>query len=208
MSLTLVIIVFTCFLSYQAFTNGEMFYKLKHYPIQEFQHKEYYRLISSGFIHGSWMHLLVNMYVLYTFGETVEHRFEDLFRGFGKVAFILFYMLAIVFANLPTFLRQRDNGSFASIGASGAISAVVFVFIALYPWSQLSLLILPFLPFPAIAGGIAYLIYSSWASKNRQDHIDHSAHFAGAIFGIAFLFIAKPELLPLFIAQIREGIGM
>jgi len=205
-SITLVIIVITGLVSYQSFENRALFEKLKHYPVVEKKNKEYYRFLSSGFVHGSWGHLIINMYVLYIFGETIEYKFVDIFGSMGRILFIIFYLSAIVVADIPTYIKHQNNPGFASIGASGAVAAIVFAFIMFNPWNQLVIIFIPFLPFPAILGGVVYLIYTSWASKNKRDHIDHSAHFAGAIYGILFLVISKPVILTQFIDKIMHGL--
>lgn len=205
-SITLVIIVITGLVSYQSFEKRALFEKLKHYPVAEKKNKEYYRFLSSGFVHGSWGHLIINMYVLYMFGEAIEYQFSNIFGSMGRILFIIFYLSAIVVADIPTYIKHQNNPGFASIGASGAVAAIVFAFIMFNPWNQLVIIFIPFLPFPAILGGIAYLIYTSWASKNKSDHIDHSAHFAGAIYGMLFLIIMKPALLTQFVDKIMNGL--
>ena len=205
MSVTLLIVILTGIISYQAFQNPAIFAKLKHYPIAESRNKEYYRFLTSGFVHGSWMHLIINMYVLYTFGERVEQDFQSLFGPSGRLIYLLLYITAIIIADVPSFLKHKNNPAYAAIGASGAVSGIVFVFIIFYPWSKLTIFPLVFLSFPAILGGVAYLVYSSWASKNARDNIDHSAHFYGAVYGMIFLFALKPSLIDYFINQLVQG---
>lgn len=210
MSITILIIIVTCLVSYYAgitpqdrMSRKGIFDQLKHYPIAEKTNKEFYRFLSSGFLHGSWMHLIFNMYVLYEFGETVENIFVEIFGSFGRIGYLLMYLAAIVFADIPSYLKHQNNPAFASIGASGAVSAVLFIFIMFYPWAELKFVFFPFFPFPAIALGIGYLIYSSWASKRGRDNIDHSAHFAGAIFGIAFIVLTHPQIIGQFIETVQ-----
>lgn len=206
LTITLIIIGVTALVSWRAFNDSSLFEKLKHYPYDESRQKEYYRFLSSGFVHGSGMHLAINMYVLYTFGTVVEEIFSYQFEAMGKIVFVLFYLSAIVVADIPTFLKNKDNPRFASIGASGAVSAIVFVFIIYYPWHGLTFIFFPFFSIPAIVLGIGYLIYSSWASQRGGKKIDHSAHFAGAVYGIVFMFALKPSLISEFVSKIQSGL--
>ena len=201
MSLTLIIIIITSLISYQALNNREVFIKLQHHPYSEQRNKEYYRLLTSGFVHGSWMHLIINMFVLYQFGEYVEKRFILEFgETFGRLNYLILYLLTIVFADIPTYLKHRNNPGFASIGASGAVSGILFVFVLFLPWNMLLLFFI--IPVPAIIAAIGYLVYSSWASNNTQDHIDHEAHFYGAIFGLGFAVLLEPRWISLFIDKL------
>lgn len=152
------------------------------------------------------MHLIVNMYVLYTFGETVENLFVANFGSFGRIIYVLFYLSAIVVADIPSYLKHQNNAGFASIGASGAVSAILFVYIMFRPMDELRFIFFPFFAFPAILLGIGYLIYSSWANKNSRDNIDHSAHFAGAIYGIVFILALHPAVINTFLSEIQNGL--
>lgn len=205
MSISLALCVITGLISYQAFSNRSIVEKLKHHPYSEHRNKEYYRMLSSGFVHGGWIHLLINLFVLYQFGPIVEQVFGQMFgAAIGPLVFLLMYLVTIVVADLPTFFKHKDNPTYAAIGASGAVSGVVFVYILFFPWATLSLY--GIIPFKAILGGVAYLIYSSWASKNRNDGIDHSAHFYGAVFGVLFTIILKPNVVSHFVNEISSGL--
>lgn len=205
-SITLAIVIITGLLSYRAFNDRALFNSLKHYPVIEHQNKEYYRMLSSGFIHGSWLHLLINLYVLYEFGRTVETMYMGIFgEAIGRFLFLLMYLLTIIAADLPTFFKHQNNPSYSAIGASGGVSGIVFVYILFFPWATLALY--GIIPFPAIVGGIAYLIYSSWASQKRNDGIDHSAHFYGALFGVVFTLALKPSLAINFVQQLMSKFG-
>lgn len=183
MSLTLGIIIVTALISYQAFNNREMFDKLKHHPVSEHRNKQYYRLVSSGFVHGSMNHLLINGFVLYMFGEYVERMFGRMFGPIGPVLFVVLYLTAIIVGDLPSHFKHKNNPSYSAVGASGATSALVLIFCIFNPWSWF---IYP--PVPAIVFAIGYLIYSSWADRsNKADGIGHSAHLYGALWGVAFL---------------------
>ena len=206
-SLTLVIIVLTCLISYQAFNNPEMRAKLMFRPV-DINNGEYYRFFTSGLIHGDFSHLLFNMWALYIFGETVESIFvhpNGLFGPvMGRVAFIAFYFSAIVIANIPSYFRYKDNYAYSALGASGATSALSLMYILFSPWDWFI-----FPPLPGILIGVGFLWYSSYMDKNGTDNIGHNAHLTGAIYGIAFILIAsailQPGLLHLMVERLMAG---
>ncbi len=203
MSLTIVLIIITAFVSWQALNNPSLMYKLQHSPYQEAHNKEWYRFISSGFVHADLTHFLVNMFVFYSFGSIVEAYFVEIFGELmGRLNFLLLYLLTIIFGDLPTFIKHKNNQSFASVGASGAVSGVLFAFIIFEPWSTLLLFFI--IPCPAIIAAILYLIYSSWASRTQNDRIDHDAHLYGAIFGFIFTIVLQPSLFSLFIHSLMN----
>jgi membrane associated rhomboid family serine protease len=170
---------------------------LAHWPAKEYYHKEFHRLISSGFVHGGWLHLLINMFVLWNFGEIVERHFIVFFGPVrGVIYFVLVYLLVIICASLPSYFEKKDNENYLAVGASGGVSGIVFIYILLYPWEMLYLYAI--IPIPGIIAGVLYLWYSSYASRNVQDRIDHQAHFYGALFGLVFTLLLKPSLLPAF----------
>lgn len=201
MSITIIIVLITGFISYQGFNNRSFFDSFKHSPYIENQAGEYYRMLSSGFLHGSWTHLIINLYVLYEFGSFVENAFIAKYGQMaGSLVYLLFYLSALIAADIPTFNKQKDNPSFSSIGASGAVSSILFVYIFFQPWAVL--LIYFILPMPAILAGIAYLIYTTWAAKNSNDNIDHSAHFSGAIYGLIMSGLLFHQRIPGFFQDI------
>jgi len=204
MSLTLIIIIITGLISYQAFNNPGLMYKLQHSPYQEAHNKEWYRFISSGFVHVDWTHLLINMFVFYSFGEAVESYFVQIFGDImGRVNFLLLYLLTIIFGDIPTFVKHKDNQSFASVGASGAVSGILFAFVIFQPWATLLLFFV--IPCPAIVAAVLYLVYSSWASRNQSSRIDHDAHFYGAVFGFIFTIVLQPRLFSMFWDNLING---
>lgn len=200
-SITIIIIVFTALVSYQGFNRYAFIDKLKHSPARESAYKEYYRLLTSGFVHADWIHLMINMFVLYSFGEFIESYVVSEFGpAQGRVIFLIMYLLNIILANIPTAFRHRDNPSFSSIGASGAVSGIVFIFILLRPWSILYLFFI--IPVPAILAGVGYLIYSSWSANHGRGKLDHSAHFAGAIAGMAMIILLRKEIIIDFVHRL------
>lgn len=201
MSITVILVIITCLISYFAFTNQGLFYRLAHWPTKEYYHKEYYRLVSSGFVHGGWLHLLINMFVFWNFGEIVEKHFNLFFGPVrGTILFVLVYLSVIVCASLPSYFDKKSNENYLAVGASGGVSGIVFIYILLYPWRMLYLY--GIIPIPGIIAGVLYLWYSSYASKNVRDRIDHQAHFYGALFGLAFVLLLKPSLFSAFLRNL------
>lgn len=203
-TVTNLIIAITCIASYLAFNNRQLFEQLMHNPYTEHRDKSYYRMVSSGFIHADMMHLIINMYVLYIFGDRIEQYFLAQFGDMiGRSLFLLIYLLAIVVGDIPSFIKHKNNPRYSAIGASGATSAIVFMYCILYPWNWLGLFFI--IPIPAIIFAVLYLIYSSWASKNSRDNIGHDAHFWGAIAGVVFIFATNPQLIVYFIDILMQG---
>ncbi|MCK6692179.1 MAG: rhomboid family intramembrane serine protease [Thermoanaerobaculia bacterium] len=206
MTITYLIIGVTVLISIAAFNNPDILYKGRHWPYAEARRGEYYRWLSSGFLHGDYMHLLFNMITLYFFGGSVEQWFGVLFPEVGNVLFLLFYLISIVAASLATYYKFKDVQHFASIGASGAVSAVLFAAILLQPTLSLYLMFIP-IPIPGFIYGAFYLWYSSYAAQRGGDGIDHTAHFYGAVFGFLFPLVLKPVLFASFLAQLGEWIS-
>ncbi|MBK9253872.1 MAG: rhomboid family intramembrane serine protease [Saprospiraceae bacterium] len=201
MSITLILVIITCIISIICFSNKPLFEALKHYPVAEYHNKEYYRLISSGFVHGDFMHLFLNMFVLHEFGRYVELYFQTYFGDAqGKIIFLILYIVIIITGDLPTFFKHKENRYFASVGASGAVSGIIFIYILLNPWAMLGLFAV--IPVPAIVFGVLYLWYSSWASKNNRDMIDHEAHFYGAVAGIILAIALRPAVMGEFVDKL------
>ncbi|MBK7936997.1 MAG: rhomboid family intramembrane serine protease [Lewinellaceae bacterium] len=185
MSITYIIIIVTALVSFLAFNNQELFVKLKHWPYQEERRGEYYRWFTSGFLHADPMHLIFNMLTLYFFGEFVESAFGELFGGLGPAVFLIFYVAAIIAASSATFIKYKHTSGFASIGASGAVAAVLFAAILFNPTIGIRMFFIP-IDIPGFVFGILYLWYSSYEAKRGRDNIDHLAHFFGAVFGFFF----------------------
>ncbi len=198
MTVTGVLVIISGVVSYMAFNNSTLFYRLAHWPVKEHRNKELFRLVTSGFVHGGWVHLLINMFVLWSFGSHVEAHFQIFFGVVkGSVFYVLVYLLTIVCASLPSYFEKKNQENYMAVGASGGVSGIVFIFILLYPWELLLLYMV--IPIPGIVAGILYLWYSSYASKNVQDRIDHQAHFYGALFGVLFTILLKPSLVGSFL---------
>ncbi len=200
MYLTLFIILITSVISVLAFNNYDLFNRLKFNAYMVWNKKQYARLLSHALVHSGWLHLIINMYVLWIFGRFVESAFISLFKA-GNFLYILMYVLSVPFSSLPALLKNKNNHYYNSVGASGAVSAVVFTTILLSPKTSLFLMFIP-IPIPAYIFGALYLIYSYLMSKRGKDNIAHDAHFAGSVFGFTFPIIFAPYLFMNFIHQI------
>ncbi|GAB4378500.1 MAG: hypothetical protein Kow0075_08520 [Salibacteraceae bacterium] len=146
-------------------------------------------------MHADAAHLIVNMYVLYTFGSAVEHNFELLFGPLWAAYFLVLYVGGMFLSALPGFIRHRNNYNYHGVGASGAVSAVVFSFILMQPDTNLTLIFLPFFSLPAIVFGLLYLGLEIYLDKNKRSPIAHSAHYVGGIFGLVYTAALEPKLL-------------
>ncbi len=147
-------------------------------PHYMLKHRDYITVITSGFIHGDFGHLLFNSLTLFFFGPPLERRI-------GTDMFIALYFIGLVLSSLGTVYKQRNNPDYAALGASGAILAVLFAFIVYYPTQKIYLYFA--LPIPAVLFAFGYMAYSWWASQNRRDNINHDAHLDGALTGLIFV---------------------
>lgn len=186
--LTLLIVAVTVLVSWLAWQRPRLLDRLMLWPPAIDRQRQYDRLVTHGFIHADWQHLLFNMITLFFFGRFAEQLVTQMI---GPVGFVLFYLSAIVIAILPSYLRHRQDARYRSLGASGAVSAVLFAFILVNPWG---LIFVFFLPVPAILYGVFYVGYSFWMDRQGNDHINHSAHLSGAIYGVLFMLLMEPRL--------------
>jgi len=200
-NVTLAIIIATAALSLLAMNNKNLFSKLVYSPYQVIHRKEYYRLFTHAMLHSGWTHLFVNMYVLYIFGRTVEHFINYYKDGSGGFHYLLLYIGGVIFATLPGLKKHRDNPLYTSVGASGAVAAVLFSCIAFDPIMSIYIMFIP-IPIPAIIFGVLYLLYEAYMDKHSSDYVAHDAHYFGAIFGLLFTFITLPDSFLNFFSQI------
>lgn len=195
--ITYFIIGITVLISYLAFQNRELSNKLQFNAAHIVHKKEYYRLISHAFIHSGWTHLGVNMFVLYFFGRNIEVYFGHYFGNKAIAYYCLLYFGGILASNLWSLIKHQNNYYYNAVGASGAVSAVLFATIFFNPWDPLYLY--AFIKIPGILFAIGYLFYSYVAGKKGNDNVAHDAHFLGAVFGFVFPIILKPNLFSQFI---------
>lgn len=204
---TLIIIIITAIVSFTAFSNEKIMNDLIFYP-PAVQRGQWYRFFTCGLLHADIGHLAFNMITLYFFGGGVEQNFSILFGKYGKLIYLAMYILALAVCLLPTYGKNKDNYHYRSLGASGAVSAVVFSSILFDPLKGIGLFFIPVF----IAGflfGLIYLVVSSMLDRKGGDNINHSAHIYGALFGIAFTSILCYSLgnypvLEVFVNQISN----
>ncbi len=192
---TLIIIIITSLLSFMAFSNRSLMNRLIMWP-PAMQRGQYDRFITYGFVHADGTHLLFNMFTLYFFGRAIENFYRPYLGGLG---FVLFYLAALVASMLPSYLKHKDDPNYLSLGASGAVSAVLFAYILFAPWN---LIFVFFIPVPAIIYAVLYTAYSVYSAKRGQDNINHSAHLWGAAFGVLATIAIEPALIQRFLDKL------
>jgi membrane associated rhomboid family serine protease len=196
--LTWILIGVTVVVSWMAFERPRLMDRLTLWPPAIARKHEYDRLVTYGFVHADWTHLLFNMMTLYFFGPLSERFYA---ATMGPLAYPLFYLSAMVAAILPTYLRHRNDAKYRSLGASGAVSAVLFTFVLLNPWATIYVFVVPC---PAIIFGVLYLGYSAWADRQGHGNINHAAHLWGAVYGMAFAIVAEPRLPAAFLDRLMS----
>jgi len=199
--MTLIIIIVTLIITIIAFSSDELMSRLMLNPYQVVYKKEWYRLITHGFLHADWTHLIINMIVLYSFGRNVENWFQELkmsgYIGSPALTYSLLYFGGIVISCFITLFKHRNNRWYNSVGASGAVSAVIFTSIFFSPLDRLYFFAV--LPIPGIVFAVLYLVYSSYMSRRNKDNINHDSHFLGALFGFLFPIMIDLDLVSHFI---------
>ena len=198
MSTTLILIALTCAVSFTAMNNPKMIDALILWPPAISRKKEYYRLLTYGLIHADFMHLLFNMVTLYFFGRVTESFYTDVLGPFG---FAIFYVGGLLASILPTYYKHRDDSQYYSLGASGAVSAVLFAFILFAPWSTIYIYVLPV---PAIIYAVLYVAYSIYSERQGGDRVNHSAHLWGAAYGVLVTILLEPRIFPAFLSALAN----
>ncbi len=196
MIVTLLLIAATCVVSYAAFKRQALWQRLVLWPPAVVKRHEYWRLWTSGFVHADMTHLLFNMITLFFFGRLMELFFVP---RIGMAGYVLFYLGGLLVSALPSCLRHRDDVRYVSLGASGAVSAVLFGFILLQPWA---LIFVFFVPLPALLYAVLYVGYSFYMDRRGGDHINHSAHLWGAAYGVLVTLLVEPRVVDLFREQL------
>lgn len=203
MIVTYLIIFFTVVVSLLAMNNEKIFDRLKFsaYDVKHSNH--WYRFFTYGFIHAGYLHLIINMIVLYSFGRIVEYFFPVYFPGKGSFYYLLLYGGGLLLSVIPAFGKHKNDVFYNAVGASGAVAAVLFTSILLYPAGKIFFFFIP-VPIPAPIFGVLYLFYEYYMSKHGKDNIGHDAHLWGALFGLIFPLALKPDLLMIFL----ENLGL
>jgi membrane associated rhomboid family serine protease len=200
--LTYIIIGATTLVSLYAFQAPQVLSALMMNPYYTDKKQQYYRFITSGFIHKDHIHLLWNMLSFYFFGTAIERQFSALFGASGGLYFIALYVLAIIVSDVPTYFKHRHNPGYNSLGASGGVSAVIFAFIIFEPLADICLYFA--LCLPGFILGALYIIFSWYQGKKSNDNINHEAHLYGALFGLVFCVIVAPSSIGNFLEQIMN----
>lgn len=197
MIVTLLLIAVTCAVSITGFQNRQQLEALLFWP-PAVNRGGYHRLITHGFVHADGQHLLFNMITLFFFGRAIEGLFT---RYIGMPGFALFYLAGIVVAILPSYFQHANDARYRSLGASGAVSAVLFSYILIAPWSTIYVF---FFPIPAILFAALFTAYGLYAGRLGHDHINHSAHLWGAAYGIIFTLCMEPRVGPAFLERLLQ----
>lgn len=192
-SITLIII--TVIVSLLAFSNQNIMNRLIFWP-PAMKKGQFDRFITHGFVHADGAHLLFNMITLFFFGSAIEIFYRQYAFNMG---FVLFYLGGLIVSILPSYLKHKNDFQWASLGASGAVSAVLFAYILFKPWN---LIFVFFVPVPAIIFAVLYIAYTIWSNKRNNNHINHSAHLWGAAYGVIITILVEPKIIPHFINQL------
>ncbi len=200
MSINLLLVLSISIVSYISFNNSSLYNKLIFSPYIIARQKQFTRFITSAWLHADYMHLIINMIVLFSFGQFLESVMNSFFGNIGSLLYLILFLGAVIIAHIPSYMKEKDSYHYGSVGASGGTSGVLFATILLNPWQQLELFF--FLPIPGIVFGILYLWYSQRMAQRAQDNINHSAHIFGALAGMLFLILMKPSVVPYFFEQL------
>ncbi len=190
---TLILIAVNVIFSIIGFSNASMVDKTIMWPYYVKKEKQYYRFITSGFLHADWMHLFFNMFTLYFFGRNVEIVFAGYGLG-GNVSYLALYFLGLIISDIPSYLKHQDDHNYRALGASGAVSAVVFAAIVFSPWS--SIYLYGAIKISALLYAVLYIAYCVYMGRKNHDNVNHDAHLWGSIFGLAFTVILIATLQP------------
>jgi membrane associated rhomboid family serine protease len=185
---TIVIIAITCVVSFIAFDNQRLMGAMIFWPPAVTRNHDYSRFITYGFVHANGTHLLFNMVTLYFFGRVMEGFIN---AHMGPYGFAFFYLLGLIASILPSYLRHRADDTYRSLGASGAVSAVLFASILLQPWAMIYIFFA--VPIPAI-----------YMDHKRSDRTNHSAHLWGAVYGIVFMVVMEPRVIGFFLDELTH----
>lgn len=197
LSITLIIIIITSIISITAFNNQKILGELMFYPARMKGGREPYRLLTHGFIHADFFHLFINTLTLFFFGPVLESMI------FTSTQYIILYLTAIPAASLFDYFKHKDNHYYRSLGASGAVSAVVFATIILDPWFK-GICLFGILCLPNILFGALYIFYSAYMSKKGGDNVGHNAHLWGGVYGFVFTAIVRPDLFQNFFDRLMH----
>ena len=200
MNIVAIIGIVTIIVSVMGFRKEDLFFKFQLNPFRLVHYNEYHRIITHALLHADWSHLIINMIVLISFGDGLLNHFQLYFGNLASLLFLMLYIFSVIVSSLYSIIKYKDNSSYNAIGASGAVSAIVFANIFFEPWHQIGLFAV--IPVPGVVFALFYLGYSYYMAKKSYDNIGHDAHLFGAIFGLIFPVLIKPELFLVFIQNL------
>lgn len=199
---TLILIAITSLVSVLCFSGSLDGNKLLFNAYSVWHRKEWYRMLSYGAVHGGWGHLIFNMLTLYFFGRVVEEYFAAAFGNtLWIVLYVVLYVSAIAVSSIWDLVKYKDDWNYNAVGASGAVSAILFASILFEPKMGIYIYLIP-IPVPGYIFAPLYLLYCWYMAKRNMDNIGHSAHFWGAVYGLAFPLICKPAIFAHFLSQL------
>lgn len=203
--ITFLIIAANVIFSVMGFSNQTLMAKTIGWPYYEKREKQYYRFITSGFLHADWMHLIFNMFTFYFFGRNLEIILSAPGLG-GAVSYLALYFLGMIAADVPSYFKHNDDEGYRSLGASGAVSAVVFASIIFSPWT--SIYLYGAIKLSMLLYAVLYVGYCVYMGKKNVGNINHDAHLWGSLFGLAFtivlLVVSRPDCIPFIVDDLKK----
>ncbi|MEO6548824.1 MAG: rhomboid family intramembrane serine protease [Ferruginibacter sp.] len=198
------LIAINVIISFIGFFNPDFMDKAIMWPYRVKRAKQFYRFLTSGFVHADFMHLLFNMISFYFLGRSIEYYFTEYGLG-GKVSYLLLYFFGLIISDIPSYIKNQDNYHYRTLGASGAVSAVIFACILFNPWGTI---LIYFIPMPFIVFAFLYLAYCIYSSKKNIGNQNHDAHLWGSLFGLVFtaalIGILAPHLMPAILQELSH----
>jgi membrane associated rhomboid family serine protease len=198
--MTIILIAITVAVSFAAFKNPKLMDMLQFNASKIVHKNEYHRLITHAFVHANWEHLFVNMIVLFSFGRAIEAYFKYNFGDKQILYFFLLYFGGILVSNIYALIKHHNNYFYNAVGASGAVSSVLFASIFFDPWNKIYFF--GILPIPGIVFAGLYLVYSYQMSIKQKDNVAHDAHFLGALYGFVFPILLNTQLFGIFLDKL------
>ena len=202
--ITTSILLITAAVSILSFSRPRMFEVLKFSPYDVWHEREWHRMLSYGLVHGGWGHLIFNMITLLCFGRIVEQYFAAAFGDTtGPVLYVVLYVTALAVSSIGDLVKFRNDPYYSAVGASGAVSAILFACILFEPRMGIYIYLIP-IPVPAYIFAPLYLVYCIVMSRKNVDNIGHSAHFWGAVYGLVFPLLLRPDIFTHFLSQLQR----